>query len=201
MCRILLTSLLCMFTAIALAQPSVVDLKRELDAGRVRLTSIAGTGGSSGTVITARLQSATSSELRIEVHLTQPIYLVNSGSSQDMIASQVFFDGGRYQSDGKRSFLLIPPRATSSVVFMAYCADFEKDNPTTTDRFYIGSAPPNLTSVLDKVRTYHRANPDAEVVVATQAAIWLAQGVSLEKIRTKFPVSATDAQLARYFAR
>lgn len=199
--RILLTSLLWMFTAIALAQPGVVDLKRELDAGRVRLTSIAGTGGSSGTVITARLQSATSSELRIEVHLTQPIYLVNSGSSQDMIASQVFFDGGRYQSDGKKSFLVIPPRSTFSVVFMAYCADFEKDNPTITDRFYMGSAPPNLTSVLDKVRTYHRANPDGEVVVATQAAIWLAQGVSLEKIRTKFPVSATDAQLARYFAR
>lgn len=199
--RILLTLLLCTFTAITLAQPRVVDLKSELDAGRVRLTSIAGNGGSSGTVITARLQNVTSSELRIEVHLTQSLYLVNSGSSQDMIASQVFFDGGRYQSDGKKSFLVVPPRATSSVVFMAYCADFEKDNPTDHDRFYTGIAPPNLTSVLDKVRAYLRANPDADVVVATQAAIWLAQGVSLEKIRTKFPVSATEAQLARHFAR
>jgi len=199
--RILFALLMCAFCSSALAQPRVADLQDELNAGRVKLQSITGTGGSSGTVVTARLLNSTTSELRVEVQLLQPILLVNTGTNQDMVANQVYLDGGRFQSDGKRSFIVLPPKANSKIVFLAYCADFEKENPTQTDSFTTGSVPPLLATVLERVRAYHRANPKANIVVATQAALWLVQGVSLDEIRTKFSISAAEAQLARQFIR
>jgi hypothetical protein len=55
--------------------------------------------------------------------------------------------------------------------------------------------------VLERVRAYHRVNPKENIVAATQAALWLVQGVSLDEIRTKFSISAAEAQLARQFIR
>ena len=199
--RLFLSLLMCTLWTTTYAQPRTADLQSELAAGRVKLLSIAGTGGSSGAVVTARLQNFTASEIRVEVQLSQPLLLVNSGSSQDMIASQIYLDGGRYQSDGKKSFIVLPPKASNKVVFVAFCADFEKENPTATDTFSLGSPSPILAAVLNRVQTYLRANTNANILVATQAAIWLSQGVSMDEIRTKFSVSSAEEQLARQFAR
>ena len=201
MLRFLLSFLVCIACSTALAQPRLSNLQSELAAGRLKLLSIAGTGGSSGTVITAQLFNATTVPIRLETYLNEPIHFTNSGSNQNMIASQVLLDGGSYLSDGRRSFIVIPPKANAKVVFLAYCLDFEKYNPTSADTFSIGSSSPQLVGVLYNVRNYLRTNPKADVVVATQAAIWLKQGVSLSNIREKFSVSEEEAQLAQRFIK
>ena len=44
-----------------------------------------------------------------------------------------------------------------------------------------------------------RANPDADVTVAAQLAIWLVQGVDTAAIRSKFEFTPADERLARTF--
>jgi len=202
MFRMILSLLLWSFGASAFAQEAVTDLLDEINARRIQLSSMAGNGSSSGTAVTGYLTNETAAAIRLNINLSRPLFLVNSGPSQNMIATQVLLGGGRYSSDGRRSFITLPPRGRAAVVFVAYCADFDKDNPDVSDRFSVGSSvPPRLIPVMDKIRAYVVANPKAEVIAAAQAAIWLAQGVSIGRIRERFPVSPADEQLARSFLR
>ena len=109
--------------------------------------------------------------------------------------------GGRYQSDGRRSFISLKPKLRTLVEFVAYCVDFEKDNPTKADTFVIDTKPSNLDAVLRAINVHSRLHPDEDITSAAQAAIWLAQGVSIEDIRTKFEVSRSDEMLARTFIK
>jgi len=180
------------------------SLQAEISAGRVQLSDIAGTGGSTGTVITARLANKTGAEVRILVDLAEPLFFVNAGPSQNMIATRVYLDGGRYVSDGKQNFIVIGARSSQRIVFLAFCADFGKDNPSPEDRFSVSAAPSELRPVMARISNFLQRNPKAlmsDLTVAAQAAIWLVQGASLSDINAKFPVSSTQAQLAEQFAR
>lgn len=199
--KFLLSLLLCAAFPGGAQTRVLTSLQEEMASGRVQLSSIAGTGGSSGTVITARLANTTGSELRIQVDLKEPLFLINSGASQNMVATNVYLDGGRYVSDGKRNFIVIAAKASQRIVFMAYCADFEKENPSASDRFSVAKVPDSLRAVMARVSAYGQRNPSADITKAAQAAVWLAQGVPLSEIRTKFPVSGNEAQLANQFAQ
>lgn len=183
------------------AQMAVSDLRGEVDARRIQLVSAAGNGGSSGHAITAYLINETATAKRIDVNLSRPLFLVNAGSGQDMIAIQVYLSDGAYSSDGRRSFITLRSRVRTGVVFVAFCADFDKDNPTERDRFSVGSVPPVLVPVMANIRAHINANPNADVIAAAQAAIWLAQGKSIREIRERFPVTPTEERLARTFIR
>lgn len=52
-----------------------------------------------------------------------------------------------------------------------------------------------------QVQTYSRQNPTEDITAAAQAAVWMAQGVSISKIRAKFDVSPGEERLARSFMR
>ena len=84
---------------------------------------------------------------------------------------------------------------------MAYCVDFEKDNPTQAESFDVADSPSNLDRVTAAIQEYSRKNPNTDITSAAQAAIWMAQGVSIDDIRTKFPVSSSEEILARSFLR
>jgi hypothetical protein len=189
-------------TFLAQAQPrELKSLPEEIAKKSVFLSSIAGAGASSGTVVTATLANTTDSELRIQVDLAEPLFLANSGSSQNMVATQVFLEGGRYVSDGKRNFIVLAARSSQRIVFMAYCVDFEKDNPSTSDRFSVAKAPERLRPVMARISAHSQRNPNVDITNAAQAAVWLAQGVPLSEIRTKFSVARADAELALQFAQ
>jgi hypothetical protein len=181
------------------AQSPITDLHDEIDAARVRLVLAAGNGSSSGSAVTAVLVNETSALKRVDVNLARPIFLRNSGRGQNMVAVQVFLRDGGYTSDGRRAFIALRPSARTSVVFEAYCVDFAKDNPAETDRFTISSVPPDLVRVLANIRAHLSADPSADVVVPAQAAIWLAQGISMREIRERFDVSVAEERLARRF--
>ena len=79
--------------------------------------------------------------------------------------------------------------------------DFERDNPSESENFSIGVLPANLNSVMANVNAFVAANPDADVTVAIQVAIWLAQGETITDIQAKFAFTPADEQLARDLMR
>jgi hypothetical protein len=181
------------------AQPAVADLRAELESGRVRLVSAVGNGNSSGAAVDGYLINQTASSRNIDVNIARPLYLANRGLGQNMVAVAVYLAGGAYRSSGGRSFITLPPRQRTAIFFNAYCVDFGKDNPSPGEEFTLGVLPSGLTPVLQNIAVYARRNPVEELMVSGQTAIWLAQGVSIGEIRTKFGVTARQEELARSF--
>lgn len=138
---------------------------------------------------------------RIAVNLPRPLFLVNQGLSQNMVATGVYLSSGQYSTDGRRPFITLRPKSRTAVIFVAYCVDFDKDNPSVRDRFTVGSIPPVIEPVLTNIRAYVIANPKADITVAAQAAVWLVQGKSISEIRTRFPVTPAEERLAKSFIR
>ena len=165
------------------------------------MISAAGNGGSSGTVVEGILVNQTVTEKKIDIHISSPLYFVNRGAGQNMVAVQVYLGDGAYASDGRRSFIVLKPRAQTRVVFVAFCADFDKENPAIGERFSVETLPAHLARVVAKVNAYMIANPNVDAVPAAQAAIWLAQGETIADIRSKFTVTAADERLARSLAQ
>lgn len=201
MTRVLVVLLFCSLGVDASAQTTINDLFAEVEGGRVKLESAAGNGGSSGTVITGYLVNESAAAKRIDVNLSRPLFLINRGTSQNMVVTGVYLSGGQYSTDGRRSFIALRPKSRTAVTFVAYCADFDKDNPSERDRFAVGSIPPVLEPVMAIIRAYVIANPGADVTVAAQVAVWLVQRKSISEIRTRFPVTPAEERLARSFLR
>ena len=183
------------------AQVVVYDLHDEVDAGRVRLISATGNGSSSGASVEGYLINDTAAERRVGIYLSRPIYLRNSGAGQSMIATEVYLGDGGYLSDGRRSFVALSPGVQTRILLIAYCVDFEEDNPSGSDRMTVGSVPATINGVMSSIGSYVRANPDADVTVAAQLAIWLVQDVETTAIRSKFEFTPADEKLARTFTR
>lgn len=183
------------------AQVLVRDLSGVIDNGTVGLLEATGTGASSGTSVEGYLENRTEREVHINVYLSKALFLVNRGKGQNMIASQVYHGDGAYRSDGKQSFITLKPRKRSRVAFVAYCVDFEKDNPSTDEVFNLGAPPPSLKVVMSNITNYARINPQIDITIAAQVAVWLAQGQSPKQIAERLKFAAQDEQLARSFLR
>ncbi len=185
--------------AAAQAQIVVIDLSAALEEGKVKLVDARGTGASSGTSVEGYLENLVEMELNINVYMDKPLFLVNQGKGQDMIASAVCLENGMYWMHGSRSFIILKPRLRTKVVFFAYCVDFEKDNPSSNETFEVAEPPKELINVLANITDYARQNPHTNITGAAQLAIWLAKGESLQKIAEKFEFTEEDEQLAKKF--
>lgn len=181
------------------AQTVVTDLSSALDKQHVSIVEVRGNGNSSGTVLLAHLINNSTTDISVKVNLDQPLYFVNSGPNQNMVVTQVYYDDGSYFSDRANTFITIRAGNRHPVVFMAFCADFERENPSERDRFLRGVVPIRLKQVLTNIRNYSASNPKEDIVVAAQAALWLSQGASIQDINERFPVSLSEEKLARRF--
>lgn len=185
----------------AQVETPVSDLATALRDSLIAIKDASGTGASSGSSVEAQLENMSGKEVNIDVYMSLPVFLVNRGAGQNMVLSQVYGDDGAYTSDGERSFITLQPRQSLKVVFVAYCADFEKENPLPSEGFAVGSVPPILESVVRNITAFARRNPNADLTVPAQVAVWLAQGVEPAEIAKKFPFTASDERLARTFLR
>ena len=187
------------FCGVAHSQNAISDLESEIESGRISLEAIHGNGSSSGMAIEAVIRNTTGKPLRLNTNLRRPIYLGNrsSRSSQNMIAFSVYGRGGSYYSDGDNAFIEVAPNKEMDIEMIAYCADYDKDNPSSADQFDISRMPPQIERASEKIAAYKRNNPDVDVLKAAQVALWLAQGVSAEKIQTTFPFSPNEEAVAR----
>jgi hypothetical protein len=182
-------------------QTVVEDLATALDRGHVAIEDASGTGASSGLAVDACLTNQRSTEVNVDISLKQPVFMRNRGRGQNMIAVWVYLRGGGYRSDGFRSFIRLEPKRRTPVQFVAYCVDFDKDNPSNEEELVRDSPPASLMPLLRSIRNYESSHPDQDVTVAAQVAVWLAQGISIEEIRTRFEVDQAQEALAREFLK
>jgi len=190
----------------ALAQ-IVHELHDEIDTGNIELLSARGNGNASGTTLEGFLINQTEDLMRVNIYLTRPLFFVNDSpfvndrSRQNMIASEVYYDDGDYLSDGRRPFIELEPGIQTEVRFVAYSVDLDKVSPTAQENFSIGDMPGSLTSVMSSINALAYANPSMEITAMAQAAIWLAQGETLDEIKTKIEITEAEEGLARYFSQ
>jgi hypothetical protein len=183
-------------------QASTEELSLLLADGTIQLISINGNGSSSGASLEGVIRNSSSRTVQANVNLMPPLYFQNKGGSgQNMVATQVYLEDGGYFSNAGETYIEIGPNSSVSLLIIAYCADFEKDNPSSTDSFSVTAIPQSLVDVSWKVSNYEATNPDADIMVAAQVAIWLSQGETAEDIQSKFSYSASDERLARELLR
>jgi hypothetical protein len=193
------TVLITLFIGQTFAQTTVSDLQDEIQAGRIAVENMQGKGSSTGMAIEGRIRNTTSKTLRINTNLKQPVYLGNRTSRlrQNMVAFSVYERGGSYFTDGRSSFIEVPANESYDVQLLAYCADYEKENPTSADQFVISQLPSGISDITRKIAEYKRKNPDDNSIQAFQVALWLAQGLTPEEIRKTFDFSQQDEIKAR----
>jgi hypothetical protein len=180
----------------ALFAQSPVDMDAALRNGDISLMA-SGNGASSGASIDGYLQNNGTRLLRISTVISGGLYLKNSGLAQNMVAVQVYFADGGYYIEDNLLFIELEPGSRTPVMLIAFCADFELDNPSSDDSFRRDSMPSDLRSIAAKVSRYMADYPDEDAVTAAQIAFWLTRGETLESINKKFDFSADDAALAR----
>lgn len=180
------------------ASKRVVDLLGEIRSGNITLTSSHGVGASTGASVRGHLVNNTGRDIRVAVDLDKPLFMRNSNRwSQNMLATRVFNRDGTYFREGNQSFITLGANERIPVTFIAYCVDFEKDNPADVDSFTVSNVPAELVGISGKIQRYERDNPDADSGAALQLALWLAQGESIREIREKFEFTPQDEQTAR----
>lgn len=171
----------------------LTSLNDSVEQGIVAIKSVTGTGGSSGTVLNAVLVNATATAQRILVHLDAPLFFRNRGVAQNMAATQVLGrDGSYWQPAGGMPYVEIAAGSRLPVTFVAYCADFERDNPSATDAFNVAPVPLHLAAVMRQISAYETANQDVDTMKASQLALWVAQGHTLAAIGDRFGFDAND---------
>ncbi len=195
---ILWSWLFLMFYQPAFAQ-DITDLATELESGRLKFVELHGNGSSSGASIEGQLENLTQSEVRVFVSFKRPMFLGNQGggSRQNMIAVRIYNAGGGYYNDGTNNFIVIEPEEKIYVLLTAYCADFDKENPAYSDSFFVSNVPDNLSGIALKIARYQEANPEIDLTVQSQLALWISQGISASEIGEKFPFSTSDENIAR----
>ena len=178
----------------------VMDLSESLRTGTVSLVSARGTGASTGTVVTGTLRNQTRRKIRLSTHLNSPLHLRNSGVGQDMTVIQVYGRDMGYFIEGDDTFIELEPSVRLNVRFVAFCADFEKPDPTESETFTMAPLPQALEQVLDRLIEYARGRELRDYMNAGQVAIWMAEGFPIETIRERFESSDSAERVARQLA-
>lgn len=181
------------------AEERSADLYELISSGAVSLVRASGNGASSGNSIDAVLRNNTGSQIDVDIYMSKPLFLKNSGVGQNMIASMLVGADGSYMQKGSRFVVTLDPNEQFSSSIIAYCADFEKDNPTASESFSVTEPPAHLALVIARINDYVRANPNANVTAAGQVAVWLAQGESLGEIAKRYDFTREDEALAYSF--
>lgn len=180
------------------AEGPLRSLNNLIASGSVVIQEGRGNGGSTGTVLFASIENMTEQALDVLVHFDAPLFFRNGGGGQNMLATAVYLsDGSYWRNNSGERYISIGPRSSSegtqAVTFLAYCVDFEKDNPSANDPLAWADLPEHLRQVGDQMVRFEQQNPDYQGV-APQLALWRAQGLELEEIASKFSYSNQDVR-------
>ncbi len=176
----------------AAGQSTIEQLNDAIAKGDITVEAITGTGGSSGMVINGYLVNESPIEKNIDVHLGLPIYFVNRGRGQNMVATQVYGRDRSYFRIGNQNYIQVARNSRTPISFVAYCVDFDKDNPTSEDMLSAGDMPSEIESLVQRIAEIEHENSDLDLTISAQLALWVFQGTSLDEIRQRFDFSETD---------
>jgi hypothetical protein len=170
----------------------VSELNDVLKNGQAALTA-SGNGGSSGMVINGYLRNITARELRVNTSINQGIYLKNSGTGQDMVATRIYLKGGQYYSDGLGKFIVLQPQENAEISFIAFCANLERSNPSSEESFSSDAMPAELQAIAAKINRYLDEYPsDENQNTVAQVALWRSQGKTRNEIGEHFRFTQSD---------
>lgn len=147
------------------------------------------TGASSGDSIEMTVRGPAVGNRPLRLSVPPGLFLRNgSGSWQSMVVSGVrgrSMGGGRYVPTSTITLTNAVPSAT--YVLSAYCAEFQKDNPSPNSRFTVEPPEETLACILSN------AEKQGLSVQATQAAVWIyTDHVDYGTMSHKFSISESD---------
>jgi len=193
-----LTAAFVLFTFSVFGQsPRVVQLGEVLSNGTVTL-SATGNGVSSGFAVEGYLKNNTRNAISINVIIENGIYLKNSGHGQNMVAIQVFLSDGGYYSEGRSNYIMVPAQTNVAIVFDAFCANFELDNPSRDETFSVTSIPASIRGITSNISKYaaNTFDSDNDATTAIQLALWRSQGLTRDEITRKFEFDFEEWELS-----
>jgi hypothetical protein len=194
--KILAAFLVLVFVPGAAAAQTVRDLGEVL-RGNQAVLRVSGNGSSSGTAVEGYLTSSAARPLRIHINIAEGLYLANSGGGQNMVAVQIFLGDGSFYGGGRLSFIEIQPGKRTPVMMVAFCADFERPNPSARETFTVAAMPASIKAIAAKIAGFTASNPMEDLTVPAQLALWFSQGETPESVAEKFGFSASDEEAAR----
>lgn len=164
------------------------------DAERAGLVEyqVTGTGNSSGDSLRIRVRRTTSRPVTLYI-APGTVFGTRSAGVQRMVAWSV---SGSVVDENSG---LIEPTETihldddrnQEFVVEAYCMDIELENPSSEDEFAARSVDQRAAAILSE------ANGQGLGLAATQAAIWMDQGVTGDEIVEKFEATQEELEQAR----
>ena len=189
--------LLCgVFSAAELfGQSAPIDLGFALSNGIVSL-SVSGNGNCAGHSVEGTITNHTSAAISINVNITDCLYLLNSGRGQNMLATRIFLSNLGYIESGIRRYIPIEAGVSVGIVFEAYCADYDKDNPTASERFSVSVKPTAVATIAAKIGRHSAINFNADLTKAKQIALWRSQGKSWREIAEKIDFTSVDWEIS-----
>jgi hypothetical protein len=153
-----------------------------ISSGDVAFTANGG-NGIWGKSITGSLKNNTSSEIYINAVLRGGLYLRNSGKGQNMLAILILPEDLKCTEDGGNKYFCLSRKSNTKIVFIAFCANAERDSPSSSETFDIGSMPSSIVTISkeiseymsDKFMKFLEANFDYELVSHIGSALWYFQ--------------------------
>ncbi len=173
---------------LALAQDAI-PLEQALANGKVD-AEITGIGGSTGDVILLAVRSRTPQGLRMTL-TPGTVFRSISGRVQNMAGASIRGELAGANTYRPTSEIVLADNSVHRYVVEAYCLDFHKGNPGSSDRFVL--TPPDAQAL----KILQAGKAKGASIRAIQAAVWMIRdGVTPVQLQQRFPVTNADILIA-----
>jgi tetratricopeptide (TPR) repeat protein len=156
--------------------------------------SFEGTGSSSGDSVRLKVKRTPKAPNPITITVPSGTVLRSGGAEQSMVVSVIRgidVGGGFFEPTAR---VVLRGSAGVTAILSAFCAEFEKDNPSASTPFTLEQPDPKLACLLTRSRGLS--------VPAQQAAVWMhTDKVTYQQMSEKFSITQADWSAAERVVR
>lgn len=174
--------------------PTKISLSDAISQGVVQAT-FNGNGHCAGECIKLTVKSQVAYPLEIAPPASGTLLTTTSAGAQSMVLAQ--FQGIDHGSTyTPATSMLVSDQTSVTYVFRAYCLEFHKANPSSSDQFTMaGTANPDVIKILNAISTLPSPVTNIEAV---QTAIWVVtDNISPQDLNKAFPSGASEINNAK----
>jgi hypothetical protein len=152
---------------------------------------ISGIGGSTGDAILITVRRKVPDMLRLTL-TPGTVFTSTSGTVQNMVAASVKGERVGENSYRPATEIVLADNDKHSYVVEAYCLDFHKPNPGSSDSFTIASADERARKILQAGKAKSAS------IAAIQSALWMQrEHLTPAEVKQRFPASDEDIAVAQ----
>lgn len=167
-----------------------IPLDQAVKDGKVKI-EITGLGGSTGDTILLNVQRQVQETLRLNL-TPGTVFKSTSGNVQNMIGARIKGERVGQVAYLPISEISLPNDKKREYIVEAYCLDFHKSNPGSSDAFILSSPDKRIRNIIV------RGQEDGHSMQVIQSAIWIDHDkVTPSRLKTRFPVSDKDIETAQ----